>query len=47
MEVQKIGFARRARKADGVGAGIVPIGFQPLNSFAYFFTWKPSYLFFI
>jgi hypothetical protein len=45
MEVQKIGFARRAIKADGMGAGIVPIDPQSLKSFAYFFTRKSNYLF--
>jgi hypothetical protein len=45
MEVQKIGFARRAIKADGVGAGIVPIDPQSLNSFAYLFTWNKLHKF--
>ncbi|TCL62192.1 hypothetical protein EDC14_102743 [Hydrogenispora ethanolica] len=38
MEVQKIGFARKAIKADGVGAGIVPIDLNRIHSFVYFFT---------
>jgi hypothetical protein len=36
-----IGFARKAIKADGVGAGIVPIGFQSLKSLLVFLHGSP------
>ncbi|TCL70725.1 hypothetical protein EDC14_100942 [Hydrogenispora ethanolica] len=41
MEVQKIGFARKAIKADGVGAGIAPIGFLSLKSLLVFLHGSP------
>jgi hypothetical protein len=47
MEVQKIGFARRAIKADGVGAGIVPIDPQSLTFICLFFYIEAQSLIFI
>jgi len=47
MEVQKIGFARKAIKADGVGAGIVPIDPQSLTFICLFFYMEAQSLIFI